>query len=107
MLEMRLTSLYPMMTVRSYSFLLLQLLLSVCLLSLPLSPTAVTVEFSSATYSVSEGDEFANVSVELTGTAEREVRVLIHTENGTATGSLGKLFDVCCLIMLYSYSSSQ
>lgn len=48
------------------------------------------VGLSSTTYSASEGDGAANVSLELTGTAEREVTVLIHTEDGMATGSLGQ-----------------
>ena len=55
-------------------------------LSLP--PIAVTVGLSSTMYSVLEEDGFANVSVELTGTAEREVTVLIQTGDLTATGSL-------------------
>ena len=49
--------------------------------------TAVTVSLSSAIYSASEGNEFCNVSLELTEAAEREVTVLIHTEDGAATGN--------------------
>ena len=39
---------------------------------------------------MSEGDGFANVSVEITGAAEKEITVLIQTRNGTATGSLAE-----------------
>ena len=49
---------------------------------------------SSATYSVSEYDELATISLELIGDAEREVTVLIQTLNGNATGSLGKGLEV-------------
>ena len=53
------------------------------------SAAAVFIDFSSATYTASEGDGFANVSLELTGTAERAVTVRMHTEDGMATGMLG------------------
>jgi len=67
----------------------------------------VRVGLSSATYSVSEGDGFANISLQLTGAAEREVSVLVQTGIGTATGSLGN-----CLMMVagdegFSTSSCQ
>ena len=55
----------------------------------------MTVGLSSATYSVSEGDGFANISLQLTGAAEREVSVLVQTGIGTATGSLRN-----CLMMV-------
>ena len=44
--------------------------------------TGVMVGLSSATYSVSEYDELATISLELIGDAEREVTVLIQTLNG-------------------------
>ena len=59
-------------------------------MSLPLPSTDVMVGLSSATYSVSEYDGLASISLELIGTAEIEVTVLIQTSNGNATGSLGK-----------------
>ena len=52
--------------------------------------TAVTVNFSSTTYSVFEGDGVANISLELTGAAQREITIFIQTSNGMATGSPGK-----------------
>ena len=48
------------------------------------------VGFSSATYSVFEGDGFANVSLELNIPAESDVIVLTHTGDVSATGSLDK-----------------
>lgn len=48
---------------------------------------AISVDLSSTTYSVTESDEVVNVSLELIGAAEREVTVLIETQDGTATGS--------------------
>ena len=93
----------------------LSLCLSVCLLvylfALTLvacsSQTAVNVSLSSATYLVSEDDRDANVSLELTGTAEREVTVLIQTGDGTATGSPGKWLEVVPGVMCSSSSSCQ
>ena len=54
------------------------------------SPTVVTVGFASTTYSISESDEVADVLLELTGTAEREVIVFMQTGNETAKGSPGR-----------------
>ena len=73
---------------------------SVCFFSPPFC-TAVTVGFIFTTYSVSEVDMVANISLELIGAAEREVPVLIHAEDGTATGSLGGRLELeagvmCC-----------
>ena len=48
----------------------------------------MTVGFAYTTYSVSEGDEFVNVSLALIEAAEKEVTVIIQTGDGTATGSL-------------------
>ena len=48
----------------------------------------MTVGLKSATYSVNENDESANVSLEVFGAAEREVTVHIETGDGTATGIL-------------------
>ena len=76
-------------------------------LSLCLSPTAVTVGLSSATYNVSEGDGVANVSLRLTGAAEREVSVLLQTEDGVATGSQGGWLGVGAGVMCCSPCSSQ
>ena len=86
-----------LLSLHMYMYADVYLSISICLcVSLSSSPyyfvsftlIAVTVGFSSATYSVSEGDGISNVSLELTGTTEREVTVLIKTGNGTATGSL-------------------
>jgi len=49
----------------------------------------VTLGLSSATYSVNESDEVANVSLELTKAAEKEGTVHIETSDRTATGSMG------------------
>ena len=87
MLETQLTSPYSMMTVRRHLFLLLYSLIFLCL-CLPISLTAVTVDLPYTTYSVSEGGGVTNVSLVLTGAAEKEVTVLIHTENQTAIGIL-------------------
>ena len=67
----------------------------------------MTVDFSSANYSVSEGDGVANISLELTGVAEREVTVLIHTGDGNATSSLEKWLEMVAGVMCCSPSSSQ
>ena len=61
--------------------------LSVCLtISARISLSDVTVGLSSANYSVFESDGVANITLELTGDAEREVTVLIETQNGDAIG---------------------
>ena len=60
--------------------------LSVCV-HFSLIFSAVTVGFFSTVYSISEDDRFANVSLELTEAAEKEVAVLLETGNGTAKGS--------------------
>ena len=49
----------------------------------------MTVGLSCPNYFVSEGDEVVNISLELTGNSEREIAVLIQTQNGSATGCLG------------------
>ena len=46
----------------------------------------MTVGLSSANYSVFESDGVVNITLELTGDAEREVTVLIETQNGDAIG---------------------
>ena len=70
--------------------------MSVCLpdklsldIVLSFPPTDVTVGLSCPNYFVSEGDEVVNISLELTGNSEREITVLIQTQNGSATGCLG------------------
>ena len=61
--------------------------LSVCLtISARISLSDVTVGLSSANYSVFESDGVVNITLELTGDAEREVTVLIETQNGDAIG---------------------
>ena len=67
----------------------------------------MTIDLFFANMSVTEGDEFVNGSVQLTGSAEREVTVLIHTQNGTATGNLEKCLNVAVDVMCCSPSSSQ
>ena len=54
----------------------------------------MTVGFSYTTYSVFKGDGVANVSLELTEAAEREVTVLIQTGNGMATGNPGERLEI-------------
>ena len=54
---------------------------------------------SSANYSASEGDEVASVSVELTGAAEREVMVYIHSWDRTATGSSEEWLELAASVM--------
>ena len=76
-------------------------------MSLSVSPTAVTVGLSSATYSVSEGGGIANVSLRLTGAAEREVSVLLQTGDGVATGSQGGWLGAGAGVMCCFPCSSQ
>ena len=68
---------------------------------MPTSPPAVTLGLSSATYSVNESDEVANVSLELTKAAEKEVTVHIETSDRTATGreSDGSWWHVSCSLL--------
>ena len=67
----------------------------------------MTIGLSSATYNVSEGDGVASVSLRLTGAAEREVSVLLQTEDGVATGSQGGWLGVGAGVMSCSPCSSQ
>ena len=64
------------------------LCLFITALFLSLCKTAdVRIGLLSDTYSASEGNVSANVTLELLGAAEREVSIVLQTEDGTALGT--------------------
>lgn len=60
----------------------------------------MAIEFSSASYSMAEGDRFVNLTVERRIMNTMDVNFVISTESGSAVGKSDQVTIILCLVNL-------